>query len=447
MKLKLSKTLLLSAFSFLSLNSFSQSAQLLAHKSITNSSVTGISPNGKWASGSNGSNPDYHESAFLWNLETDEVSFISVTEAGDNLFVGALDVANDGTVVGSLDGAPAIYKNGQWTKLSIPEEFDAGTAIGVSADGTVIIGYLYLKSGAMGGEILACKWINEELQKLNLPETDSKGNKPTANQPMQISSDGQVIFGCLNRVDPSACTPLIWAPEPEIICEDIYYNDSGDRNYTELYRNMYMSSNAKLITGFADYDIGSTNVWATFLYDVEKKETTVYQDGEQAFGLAIDNNGTIYEGTENSGPVRTAYIRIDGKQQLLNEYLLENYNFDITTTEYQDLGTVCAISDDNKTLIGFEGPSGNWCLKLSEAPVTSSVESQNSNKVTVSVYNKILTINGDAQQVIVNDLTGNTILNQQVSGNNVSLNGISSGVYVVTLKTEGQNIVQKIMVK
>lgn len=447
MRRNLSKMLLLSAFAFLSTASFSQSAQLLMHRSGATASVNGMSPNGKWAVGSNGSDPNGAAYGFLWNLETDQITFLYDVENSDLNFAGGTDVSNDGMVVGSFENVPAIYKDGQWTKLPIPEGYDAGNASAVSGDGTIIAGHILVSKEGMGGKVVACKWVNEEFVLLNVPEKDSRGVAAIANMPSAISADGKVILGCLNWVFPESCSPIIWNPEPEIICNDIYYNAEGERNYTSIYETINISTNGKLVAGYVDYDGGGDfNSDATFLYNIETKETTVYLEGT-AYGLAVDNNGVIYEGTDDNGPIRTAYIRIDGKQTLLNDYLKENYNFDISTTDFADLGTTVAISEDNKTLIGTEGPGGNWCLKLSNAPATSSINSQNSDKVTVSVNGKVMHINGNAQHITLTDLTGKIVINEQVSGNNVNLSNINNGVYVATLHVNGQNIIQKIMIK
>lgn len=449
----LSRALFFSALSVASVSAMAQTAELLVHQNETKSTVCGMSPNGKWAVGyAPGEKEGDTVCPFLWNLETDEVTYLTEDVLA---LAGAYDVDDNGIIVGSLENQPAIYKDGNWETLPIPENFDYGIATGVSADGAIIIGWAgQTESKEEGGTLQICKWVNKQLADIQTPEKDWRGEKATANQLFNISADGNTILGYLNYTLPKQCTPVIWNPDPVIVAEDLIYNDEGKRNYTEIYDNIHLSPNGKYVVGFVSYDKGDYNSEETFLYNIETKATERYDYGimppnPTIIGRVIDNYGTIYEATYSvdGGPIRTAYIRINGEQTLLNDFLLDRYGLDIMeVSEYNDLGTTIEVSSDGKTLIGFEGPGGNWCLKLSE-PATIKKTVNNSQTISVVVNGNTMIINGDAQQVTLTDLTGKAILSQPVSGNSINLGGLEKGVYVAIIQTNGQNHVQKIMIK
>lgn len=445
MKTNLLRSSFLLMFAVSSIAGFSQSAELRLHKSPQGASVKGISPNGKWATGFAPDGETNGISPFLWDLETGSVSSIyagTISATGN-------DVSDDGIVAGSVEDSPAVYDNGQWTLLPLPEKFAMGVATGISADGKVIIGYVHRVDEIKGTLMQTCKWVDRELAEMNVPLKDSRGTDATANKLEYISSDGGTILGRLNFIYPLSSTPVLWKEDsdPFFACEDIYYREDGSRNLTYIYNNLNLSGNGKFVTGYVAYDSGNPQgAVATFIYDTELKETTVYMNNNEASGFAVASNGVAYEAAGNT-PMRKAYIRVDGTQTLLSSYLLEEYGFDIKTTGYKDLGTVIGVSDDCETLIGFEMPSYNWCLKLSKAPGATSVKAVQTGSVSVTVKDKIMTICGEARQVKLTDLAGKTAFEQQVTGNTVVMNNVENGVYILIIETGGEDVIRKIVVR
>lgn len=429
-----------------------QTTHLLVHKNPLGVVIKGLSPNGKWATGGAGSGNTSHP--LLWNLETDEKTYLYADE-GEGIRAAGWDVTNDGlVVVGNYENVPGYYKDGSWNKLPIPENCDMGEAKGISADGTVIVGYAGNDSK---GVYYACKWVDFELTDVQMPETDAYGNPVTTSMLNDVSADGNTFWGVVNPVNLKTYTPVVWKPNPEIICEDIYYNDEGKRNYTAIYETVNLSPNGKFMTGYVDYDLGEENIDACFFYDVDQQKTEVYynEDKEAEIkefaGFCVDNNGVIYESAPaRTSVVRKAYIRIEGTQTLLTDYLKQEYDFDITAnSSYNDLGTVIAVSEDCKTLIGFEGPAANWCLKLNKVPggYPDAIDATSKAEASIWVNNGILSITGNTEHIILTDASGKVILNQDVADTNISLNGMAKGMYIATLRTEGENIIKKIFVK
>lgn len=420
--------------------------------------LNGMSPNGKWAVLYAGSQLTYFNPT-LWNLETDETTLLYGPEDTESSQILAIDVDDNGMAVGSYDNMPAYYKDGQWIQLPVPEGYTDGSVKSVCADGSIMVGYVNetIDDGTGGVDYIgkACKWVNGQLvDDVYIPETDSRKVKVVTPQFVEVSTDGSTIMGVLNFTYLTSCTPVIWAPEePQTICDDLYYNEDGKRNYTALHGIIGMSPNGKYVTGYIDYDLGETNTDGNFLYDVQSKKSKVYTGDNNEIitqGCAIDNDGVIYEATTVATAVRNAYIRVNEIQHDMTEYMKEEYNFDLTAeTSMQNFGTVMAVSDDGKTVIGFEGPGGNWCLKYSVAPGAneSAIDSNETTDVTVLMNGKNLIVEGNAENVTISDLTGKTVLNQPLSGSTINLGALPQGIYVATVTSEGQNIVKKIAVK
>lgn len=451
----ISKCLFVCCFLLMSLPGFSQkSAELVMFESSNGAlglGLYGMSPNGKWAVLYAGSQGAYNNPT-LWNLENYGTTVLLGQDDNENTQAQANAVDNSGMAVGAYDDIPAYFKDGSWIQLPLPDGYDGGEVKAVSADGSIMIGSATIKENFVN--VKACKWVNGQLVDVVVPEKDSRNEKVDTCPLFGISADGNTMWGFLNFTYIESCTPAIWNPEPQIICEDIYYNESGERNYTSIYNNVAMSWNGKYMVGYVDYDKGPNNTDAGFLYTVETKKTTVYEENSETgevttSGMAVDNNGVIYEGKVISGPIREAYIRVEGKQYKMADYLKNEYNFDLSTVEaIQDLGTVMGVSEDGKTVVGWEGPGTNWCLKLSDAPgVATAIQTTAADQISVLVDGKSLVVKGKAESVRIVDLAGNVVISQSFDGSAVNLAGLPLGVYVAKVVANGQNVVKKIVVR
>lgn len=171
--------------------------------------VLAISPNGKWATGIF-SDYSYAQRGFLWNLESDTFEQLSTSEESMGWAV-----ANDGTVCGAFTdcstseiGAgtmmPGYYRNGEWHSVEVPQGFSgpednyhgAGQGYGISADGTVITGAVYVN-----GNYTPAVWREGQLvQLLDVTNEGMQGGAPYC-----ISPDGTMVGGWTYRYN-RACT-------------------------------------------------------------------------------------------------------------------------------------------------------------------------------------------------------------------------------------------------
>ena len=110
--------------------------------SPANFQVLAVSPNGKWACGISGDGITSTEKGVLWNLETNEFTYLSTSGSST-----AYDVADDGTVVGS----GGYYKDGRWHSLG-------GQAMSISRDGRTIVGYTMKGNG-----YAPTKWVDGKI--------------------------------------------------------------------------------------------------------------------------------------------------------------------------------------------------------------------------------------------------------------------------------------------
>ncbi len=171
--------------------------------------VLAISPNGKWATGIF-SDYSYSSRGFLWNLESNTMEVLSTDEESMGW-----TVANDGTVCGSFTdhstsdiGAgtemPGYYRNGEWHAVEVPQGFSgpsdnyhgAGQGYGISADGTVMTGSLYVN-----GNYAPAVWKEGALVAL----LDISNDGMQGGAPYCISPDGTLVGGWAYRYNRS-CT-------------------------------------------------------------------------------------------------------------------------------------------------------------------------------------------------------------------------------------------------
>ncbi len=112
----------------------------------------GISPNGRWVVGAGSTNPNaINYRPFRWDLQTGQVDWIQVLDAGDWMFpgsgprVGAVAVSDDGVVVGiTYDSQRQKYVGFIWRSdddyTLLP---DNAFPFSISRDGSMVVGVVY----------------------------------------------------------------------------------------------------------------------------------------------------------------------------------------------------------------------------------------------------------------------------------------------------------------
>ncbi|MBB6274947.1 T9SS type A sorting domain-containing protein [Porphyromonas circumdentaria] len=163
-------------------------------------SPQGISPNGRFISGTR-----QYEEAYFYDTETKKLH-TQACQSGTSQLV-FFDVSDDGTVVGKTDdGHPATYKNGNWTLLPTPSApfGDASAVYIINSDGSRILGQVAIKpDGGKPYEVVPSLWerVGENEWKhtaLPVPPKDFLNEgAPQFVSPRQMSEDGKTIVGLI----------------------------------------------------------------------------------------------------------------------------------------------------------------------------------------------------------------------------------------------------------
>ena len=316
--------------------------------------VNAVSPNGKWACGNVGDGTYTIIQGVLWNLQTGEITYLSSADESS-----ANDVADDGTVVGSytnytLSGngtgveVAGYYKDGVWTAFensTIPGiSRHGGTVYAISRDGRSAVGYVM-----KGGDFVPAKWEDGYL-KLIYKYEYGDGMCYT------ISDDGRYASG--------------WAYTPD---------SEGDLNRTiALWTDTtveYLSPAPTFVE--AGRHFSPDNSWLIcdsfgyrFIYNLNTKEkVTLEWYSPDCWGqnvCYVDNNGyalggETFQSADGSGGTY-GIIWIDGKPQILTNWLKTTYNVVIDTEEH-NLFRGVDMSDDGKVIATLDYPraaKGAW---------------------------------------------------------------------------------------
>lgn len=166
----------------------------------TSVNVKGISNNGRYICGAR-----MYEEAYRFDLE--EKALITIPAADSYSDMAALDVTDDGTLVGKNDKKqPAIYRDSEigWEALPYPEgEWQDGCCAQCTGDGKYITGYIIGKGNASSPyKTIPALWEKQEDDNykyigLPNPEADFLGGKTQFISPRAISPDGKTIIGVM----------------------------------------------------------------------------------------------------------------------------------------------------------------------------------------------------------------------------------------------------------
>ena len=424
----------------------------------------GISHNGKWAVGyafDNSGETAFNIAASKWNLETGERTILTEAEEGMS---EANCINDEGTIIG---GAylfqPALYKDGAWHTLEIPEGYTAGTVLDmtiVNGD-TICVGNV---QSSDGNNYAAAKWVNGTYERAN-PNSlrhDHLGEAANVNTCYAISEDGTVIMGSLEYNAWPNTTPFVINGEEKFIIET---ETEQNKNLSYIWEPK-MSANGKFITGKYRHIIfnegneyASVDIYQPCLYNVETKQFQIFEkEGVEWAGWDVDNNGVIYANSPvNEHPVRQGYIITNGNAVELEQMLIENGVTEEQINaasapafeEYDNkLGTIIAVSRDGKTIIGCAGKATayNWVVKLSDKTVNNDQISYNNLSALYNNGNIILS--GAVDAIEIYDISGALIMNQTIESASITAN-LKNGIYIIKMYNNETNTVctNKIIVK
>ncbi|MDE6552516.1 MAG: hypothetical protein K2K98_06100 [Muribaculaceae bacterium] len=304
--------------------------------------VGGVSDNGKFAAITD----DEQYLAYIWRASNPEELY-DITEKGDPslpasqrpVFTTAMDVSDDGIVVGSIGYAdyyqyPAYYKDGEWNKLPIdPDAVNTTEAVCITPDGKIIAGYQYLKlasatgDGASRGQYIPCQWFLQEDGTYELKTyKDIKLPDHQGFYPMTQTPDGKVIGGQVFAAFGSNLNALL--VEGELVMFDEITTFKDCLEYKGKYYTGVDENGRQTWTD----DINDPNI----IWD-ERELINGYFDGIRGEESMMNGFFTNCDGNGNFYGARSYVTNVteDHDGVLTNNAVIYNY---ITDTWYNDKG-------------------------------------------------------------------------------------------------------------
>lgn len=382
-------------------------------------SIRTISDNGLWlpASGVNSDNATLNDYPYIINLTTSEIKYLLTKEEIDKGNIAAVyDVSDDGnTIVGCFNESPAIYKDGKWSMLPLPQKDMGGKANAVTPDGRYIVGASDAFSiGDKDWAEFPLFWIDGKYTECEgLPTKDIAGNPVKMNRFIGISPDGNKIVGCLSFSYPGsgACIYVYDRASKS-------YEIIGQKEMTEYSHisEAIMSPDGKWVGGtmhYVDYNTSpTTETDVPYKYNTETKEFTAYTDKDSwdVGGFTMCNDGTIIGCSPYVNPVRTLKYRVGKFWYNLDVVLKERYGINFTTSSgYDYTGIPTSISGDGKVLAAVAiAHAQNYVVTLPEtfAEAAKSVNlltNYSISPVAGSTFNKAstFTISFDREAIVL----------------------------------------------
>ncbi|MDE7346649.1 MAG: hypothetical protein K2N48_07915 [Muribaculaceae bacterium] len=452
--------------------------------------IGGVSDNGKYAAVTD----DEQYIAYIWDAANPGV-LEDITMEGEPdapasqrpVFTTAMDVSDDGIVVGSIGFAdlyqyPAYYKDGEWNLLPIaPDASYTNEAVCITPDGTVIAGYQHVKpkasstDGTSRGQYFPCQWFLQEdgsyelkmYNEIKLP--DHQGFFPMTQTP-----DGKVIGGYVFAGFGSMLNALIVEGELVMFDELSTFKDCLE------YKGKY----------FTGYDENGRQTWTEDINDPnivwhEKTLINGYYDGSRGeesmmngFFTNCDDNGNLYGARSYVTNIKDDYDGDVTDCAVIYNYLTNTwYNEEATnffsagigeeliftgtgeviegnnvsdvkeayeiTSDYTING-ISKISSDGKTLAGVASDINPATGEYEYYPFiiqvdgalngTPEIVGSPKNGLVIATQGRIEVLNAD--NVAVYDLNGSLVSTDKVTE-------VSAGVYVVKADDASYKIVVK----
>ncbi len=315
--------------------------------------LNAVSPNGKWACGIIGDGTYTMLQGLLWNLETNETTYLSTIDESaaydvtdDGLVVGAYtDYEITGTGVGSK--VPGYYKDGKWTRVdnsTIEGVVETtGEIYAVSADGSVMVGWV--QNGPADYKIAPAKWVDGKLVKL-LPYVG-------AGVAYAVTEDGKYAAGWSYKEGDGNRNVALWRDD-----ESVEYL-SEFSSWVEEGRKFSPDGTKLLCNSFGH----------KFIYDLTTNTKTELPWINPACWSQlmsyIDNNGLVLGGEEfqdentgASGRYAYVYESTTGKAVTFDEWLKNTHNVEIDKNAHMIFRGV-DMSNDGKVIALLDYPMEN----------------------------------------------------------------------------------------
>lgn len=411
--------------------------------------LQGISGNARWAAGYLS-----HDTGFLINLESETV--ISLL-GGGIVYSEAVDVSDDGVVVGLADGLPACWDSeGKSIALPLPPgDFVEGVASSISDDGKYIAGYVF---GA-GFSGVPLRWVRQDdgtyqFQKLKVLAKDLFGKKPLGGFYVDaMSSDGMMMVGRMSD-NEYGWFPALWrnvetTPEPVIFGKEFQMDDNGRWNNWNAEPYGFTVDN-KFIIGVITDNTESFGPSYALLYDIEQDKMELPKVKGDLFCLMTKDKKMI-SASPAGFPYRSAFINEPGKEgRPLEEYVKEHFGVNMLD-QMDGSGTLMNMSADEKSIVGFAGYNGSamggFCLRMG-GPDATKINNTPLTKPQIYTIEEgsIVVKNVAGATVTLSDMSGK-VLNSTIADADVVLSAAKGQVYIVRVAYQSVSYIHKVAVK
>ena len=356
---------------------------ILSVQPLYGGSLNSMSADGSWAVGDAPNPSDSSFPAFprLVNTATGEALELFTESQGlQSAAIGATCVSNDGkTVGGSLDGCPAVWKEGSgWTSLPRPKGgYDMGTVSAITPDGKYAVGRV---SKQLFHEY-PCMWDIENMQLIDLPGmiVSNPRNQDMIDQggdPKEWSDNDLNVR--LTGISPDAniIVGTVDFAFPEITWEFIYRRDEAKWYPLGLkYENGRLTALNDEIVGVGDCVLSAdgskigglcmtvSDASVPFTCSVTDPENFVLHGDGDGYGVwAIGSDGVIYGSTPTGTPVRNWAAKVGNYwydwKSVINQLYGIDWMKDVTKDDLGLSGTVMSVSSDNLKILAADYAQG-----------------------------------------------------------------------------------------
>lgn len=324
----------------------------------TTLSPAAVSDNGLWVVGNyNGNGP----MAYIYDVRRDSLTIVSGV-----LFY---DVTDNGVAYGRDMASPIMWENGEITQVTVDGGAQEAGFYGVTPDGKIAVGY------AMDANWTNSALVYENGQVSVLSAKDMNDKQPAGVAAKGIGSNGN-ITGYLLDSDTYLEIGCAWTGTAHDF--DLYPKDYMEWNQDCLegggaYENKYGDVNVRISPNGRYYAGGVTvsdETWDQpvfpYLYDTQEKK--MYQLSDENYSGwrwdAVTSNGLLYLSDVNMGLSSQPYLYDpqSGKVTTFADYASSEYGYTLDGITIQ--GSVIAVSEDAKTVVGAYVKDGEFCTAI-----------------------------------------------------------------------------------
>lgn len=342
----------------------------------------------------------------IYNRATNDTTIYAADEQSEYSYSLGMGncVNNNGVVVGSMtDRDAAVWENGVWTALAMPEDMTKGTytiANGITPDGKYICGSVSTADFGEGDSrttYFPALWTKGEDGKygvceiLPYPTKDFTGRSPQYITAINISSDGNTICGQVQSFDGFACYPIVYTKGADGKWSYMLYGlDEIVAEGTEF--PAYPNYEPKYVD-VSDYLTEADVAAYDSAYQVYEDSLNMYYNGEIAsYPKQYPDQKDFL--TENKDAYEAAIAKYNAENELYNDSLdtFESVYDDAITGKsfvYNSIG----MSSNGKYLalvLESEDPDADpldWMTSMLDTPVL--IDLQNEGAITVSEGKKM----------------------------------------------------------